>query len=344
MMYNEISRRIIEWQQNCPNGPIYNDLDAFIRFRAQVSFHHYHPTTGPYPEFNQRLIIWLDNLIDIDEQRRLFELVPRIYFFGKEEIDVLYRAAHQEIVINWLIDLYNIDITSNNVESEVKKAIQSTLFSSVTDSGRISDYCHINGIQGPRYRPEWLTWAKYGKMAVKDLLEDNDIKQVVMVEDFICTGSQFLGSDVEKDSPIIECMKTLGDKYKFLIVPLITCKDGIENITDKLRKNQCTWVQCSAVFVLNEKCFIRENYNSSIFSRMSQDEIEFHIAIHAIIKKAGLQIPFRYGPFGYGIKHGEGMGSLVVLYTNCPDNSLAIIHEQIGTWKPLFLRHPREAL
>lgn len=341
---NDIAQKIIAWQQDCPNGPWYNDIDAFIRFRSQTSFCQYQPTAGPHPDFCQRLTTWLNSITDKDAQRRLFELVPRLYFFGKEEFDSLFRAAHQEIVIHWLIDLYGIDITSANAESLLQAAIRETFFCSVTDSGRIGDYFHINALGGQSDRPAWLTWARYGKDAIKAMLEGHKAKQVVMIEDFIGTGSQFLGKDVAVDSPMIASLKITGSAYPTLILPLVACKAGIDNINNELRKNKCVWAQCKAVFTLGERCFISERYDHSIFSKMSPDEIEFFLAIHDIVKKAGGCAPFECGPFGYGFAPGEGMGSLVVLYTNCSDNTLAIIHEETGTWKPLFPRRPREAV
>ena len=43
-----------------------------------------------------------------------------------------------------------------------------------------------------------------------------------------------------------------------------------------------------------------------------------------------------YGPFGFA-----DTGGLVVLSTNCPDNSLPFIHFQCETWNALFPRASR---
>jgi len=46
----------------------------------------------------------------------------------------------------------------------------------------------------------------------------------------------------------------------------------------------------------------------------------------------------REEPFGF-----KGTGALVVMYSNCPNNSLPVLHNESEEWSALFPRIPRSA-
>ena len=341
-MVNRISKKIELWQQACPDGPSYNDINSFIRFRAQESFETYHPTDGPHPRFETRLEKWLDNITDPNEQRKLFELVPRLYFFGENEFKALYRASFREIIINWLIDLRSIDILNSNLQQEIQSAVDKTWFCSATDSMDIAGFCHVNMIHGHPDRPSWRSFAEFADMTkVKDYIDKRGIEQIVILEDFIGTGNQFLGKDEkDKKTTILHCLKAIGSSYRVLVLPLIACQSGIDNINNTAEIEECTWVESKAAFILSEACFIPEDINNNqislYISKMNNEEKKDFFELHSLIEKIGQQHRFRYGPFGYG-----QAGSLVVLYSNCSDNTLAIVYENTSSWSALFPRTSR---
>lgn len=339
-MTNKISQKIEIWQRECPDGPSYNDLNAFIRFRAKESFESYNLVDGEHPRFEKRLEDWLDNLSDPLDQRKLFELVPKLYFFGSQEFQALYRAAFREIILNWLVDLYSIDITQKDTSAAFIQAIKETWFCAVTDSMNINAFCKINGIYGQPHKPTWRSLAEFGDLdKIKEYLVRNGIKNIVLLEDFVGSGSQFLGTDEKpKNSPtILDCLLTLGHKHSALILPLISCPEGVENINNAIKSANCSWIQCKTTFLLTNACFVKNILpDQNILSSMEQVEIDELLELHSLVSKIGTHHRFKFGPFGYG-----GMGSLVVMYTNCSDNTLAIVYERLPAWSPLFRRIDR---
>jgi hypothetical protein len=336
-MTNKISQKITEWQKNSPDGPFYNDINAFINFRTKESFDSYIPTSGSHAKFEKRLEIWLDNLANANDQRKLFELVPNLYFFGAQEFNALYRASFREIILNWLIELYSIDLTKNDLHEKLSIAIGETWFCSVTDSMNISDFCHINEIHGQSDRPTWRSLAEFGDMSkINDYIERNNIKNIVLLEDFVGSGSQFLGEDEQYKGKrtILDCLLSLKNENSTLILPLISCPEGIENIINAVASKKCTWIKCNASLILTDICFIREDISKQdTLQIMDQREKDEFLLMHSLIHKIGEQYDFKYGSFGY-----NGTGSLIVMYTNCSDNTLSIIHEKTQNWSPLFLR------
>ena len=345
-MPNRISEKIAQWQQGCPDGPSYNDIDAFIRFRAQESFETYNHGAS-IPRFETRLEKWLDNLTDQNDQRKLFELVPNLFFLGPGEFKALYRASFQEIILNWLIDLRSIDIASPKISQELQSVIKKTWFCPATDSMDIAAFCHVNRVIGLPDRPPWRYLAKFGDLAkIRDYIKGNGIEQIVILEDFIGSGSQFLGTDEKekkKQRTILQTLKAIGHSCKVLILPLIACQEGVDKINESAQKEGCDWIECNAAFILSEVCFLPEDISSpsiqSRIAKMNDKERTNFSELHLLVEKIGLQHEFRYSSFGY-----NGTGSLVVLYTNCSDNTLAIIHEDIhSSWSSLFPRTSRVA-
>lgn len=338
-MTNKISQKVEMWQRECPDGPSYNDLNAFIRFRAKESFENYNLVDGESPRFEKRLEDWLENLPDSVDQRKLFELVPKLYFFGDQEFQALYRAAYREIILNWLVDLYSIDITQDT-SADFIRAIGETWFCAVTDSMNISAFCKINGIHGQPHKPIWRSLAEFGDMdRIRDYLANNGIKNIVLLEDFVGSGSQFLGKDEgpKKSPTILDCLLNLGRECNALILPLISCPEGVKNINEAIESVSCSWIQCKTTFLLTSACFVKNMLPDKVaLSTMEQAEHNELLDLHSLVKKIGTQHRFKYGPFGY-----RGMGSLVVMYTNCSDNTLAIVYERLHDWSPLFRRIDR---
>jgi hypothetical protein len=60
--------------------------------------------------------------------------------------------------------------------------------------------------------------------------------------------------------------------------------------------------------------------------------------IHLTVSNGVVPNPFikPYGPFGFA-----DTGALVVMHSNCPDNTVPIIHHSSDTWDPLFPRSSR---
>jgi hypothetical protein len=163
---------------------------------------------------------------------------------------------------------------------------------------------------------------------ILDYVAENEIKRIVLLEDFVGTGTQarkaieFAGN-LRPASPI-----------PVLVVPLVICPKAEQAIA---QLNLPGHVTVAPVLRLPKRAFICEPPEG--------EEPQLLAAIRALASRTYLVVsdgeapnnkkkPF--GPLGY-----KATGGLVVMYSNAPDNTLPIIHWRSKKWKPLFPRHSR---
>lgn len=306
------------------------DLDEVgnqIEFLERKLFFDYEPTKGPHPDFWQRLISWLDNVDDAD-QKILLRLVPYLFFVGREEFDTLYRAAYNGPIAKWLIDQIDMDLNDPAPEDHLREAIVKTWFCPITDSMRINGFYHLNNItSGIDNRPDWLSLSKLGNVQeIVNLISRTGMERLVLLEDFVGGGSQ-----VEE---AVKFAASLPCNIPILLLPIIICPKGIE-MGLQLERDYPN-VTFSKVIALNENDLITKmpiTNENDIVSKIRD------LAFRVYDKVCGHTGPHNgkpYGPLGY-----RETGGLIVMYSNCPDNTLPIIHHESNSWKPLFPRSSR---
>jgi hypothetical protein len=333
-----ISDKVKQWQkESVLDGIDYNDMQRRICLQAKESFDTFLPASGPEKRFETRLINWLNNLDNVPQQSLLFRLVSDIYFFNENEFNSLCRAAYNDIILNWLIDIHSdiLDIMDVNLQDKLKEEVAHTWFCSVTDSMNIANFCHINKIHGNSHRPNWRDFSWFADMdKVKNYIRKFNIRQIVLLEDFIGSGDQFVKKDPRNCSTILDCINYIQNECKILITPLIICPKGQCNITNKIKELKN--VRLNPVVVLSDECFINED----VIVRMQTNDInkgKYYQDLYKLLQVIHERVKFNEGPFGY-----KQTGSLVVLYTNCPNNTISIIHEDKGNkWRSLFPRVDR---
>lgn len=318
-MDKSISDRIQDWTfQDSDDRINYNDIHALINFREDY-YKEYHPTIGPFPPFPLRLQNWLDQVNSIDEQKLLFQLVPEIMFLSNADFISLYRTARNEQIVQWLVDLEDISIDDPQIDKRINDAIGRTWFCPITDSMHISDFLHVNNIEGQDYRPDWRSLAKFSnKKEINKYMDLEGLHHLVLLEDFVGSGSQI--------KKTIEFAASINKECNVLIIPLVICPDG-DALGDSLEKKYSN-IKFKPVLRLQKEMFIKQ------FGQAGEPNI--HKFIRDLCIKLNSQVQGRDGPFGY-----HGMGAMIVMYTNCPDNTLELIHHRSERWEPLFPRSSR---
>jgi hypothetical protein len=323
--------RVVDWTFNNLDGYDYNDIHNKIEFLEKHSFRDYHPTIGPYPPFFSRLKKWLENLSGEEDQKIFFRLVPEIFFLGSDEFISLYRTAFNEIVIQWTIDVASLKITEQDFHDLLEREIQRTWFCPITDSMHISDFCHVNNIEGISYRPDWRSLTKFGdKSKITDYMKKNGFERIVLLEDFVGSGGQLSGTDtVGSGSPklgAVDFAASLPGTPPILVIPLVICPVGYK--LGKQIEKKCPSVTFSPVYILSPDLMLT--------STPSPNEMEIFAHLRDLVLRIQRQNGFPYDPFGFC-----GTGAIFVMYTNCPDNTLPIIHFKSDQWQPLFPRSSR---
>lgn len=322
-----LEEKLNRWIMSLPLGPVLQASNQHIEHLAQELYCEYEPTKGPYPDFWQRFERWLENGDTETEQQTLFRLIPFLFFIGPKELDNLYRVAFNANITRWIIDELKLTLDDPNLMDNVAAGVGKTWFCPLTDSMRINAFCHLNHLSGRNHRPDWLSLAILGDPAKVDtFLRSQGIERIVLVEDFVGGGSQI--------EPAIKFAGSLSSHLPTLVVPLVICPGGIDAAREWEAK--FTNINVRPVLELHKLDFLAAAPQSGEPPAFSEFRNLALASFAKLLGGASVQDAKVYGPFGF-----DNTGGLVVLATNCPDNTLPLVHHKSTTWNALFPRASR---
>jgi hypothetical protein len=163
------------------------------------------------------------------------------------------------------------------------------------------------------------------KSQLAEALQQEPIRALVFVDDFVCTGNSVVENLQELDSQLAKVV--LERDIKVVFVAAVAFKQGWQRIEELVENELVMPVITRYCELLGEEaqCF---GDSSDCFT---------HVDIREDAKRTAAQ----YGrslekkwPLGYG-----NFGLAVVFERSCPNNSLPILWKESTTWIPLFKRH-----
>ena len=331
----ELVRRWGEVELNLTNLRVAH-LERFL-------FHTYEPESFVEDDFFARLDKWLFNVSDDTSKKLLFQLLPELTYIGPDEFKELYRVAYDSVVSRWLIDIHGIDVLAADCSGKIRESAKSTWFCPVTDSMLINRFFKVNPIPASNsHRPDWRFLFEAFSVshdldalvkALQSYIHKHQIKQLVLLEDFVGGGSQTLNT--------IEFAASRFPGLRVLFVPLIVCPDGA-NAMSTLASSYPDSLRCEAVMELPQSSFFtatnspfadRDRYTTQLRDLVTATYLQISDGKHPGDGKP-------YNPFGF--PHDAPTGGMVVMHGNTPDNSLPLIHWRSSKWSPIFPRHNRE--
>ncbi|MXW52056.1 hypothetical protein F4X86_01675 [Candidatus Saccharibacteria bacterium] len=293
---------------------------AAIQYLGRIAFDDYEP--AQFERFDERLDRWLHNLDNEDDQQTLFLLLNYLFFIGRPEFDSLYRAAYNGNFLRWLIDQLDVDLIDPQSLRALEKGAATTWFCPISDSMRINSFLKANGLAGHSHRPDWRSLRKFADPdKVLRYVEDNHIQRITLLEDFVGSGTQIHSA--------ITFAASISNDIPFLVVPLVVCPDGDKVGLDFAQRHAN--ISYEAVLKISPDALIKPD--------ASANEPQLFQAVRDLIPRVQEKLrnpaPDRESQRYHGYK---GTGAVVALYSNCPNNSLPIIHDETAHWQPLFPR------
>jgi hypothetical protein len=339
-MSTSLSELVRRWDLadlKATNGDLYNQIHERLIFLQRHLYDQYVPTMGPeHPDYETRLERWLDNIGDEDGKRLLFEFAPNITFFTKEDMIKLHQAAFRGPIVRWLIDLLGLALDAPDLDTKLQEELNShTWYCPITDSMQIGEFHHANNVGGIDYRPDWRSLAKFGDPTkINDFMMAHQVgglpkplRRIVLLEDFIGSGTQMLVPD------LAAFISNLPGPPPVLLVPLIICPEGAAHARALAKKY--SWFKFAPVLEITlDQCITPKNPAKPM--GLAAAVYDFAIRSYPLVAGDRKQAPLPYSPFGF-----QDTGAQVVLYSNTPANTLPLIHHHSNTWNPLFRRSAR---
>lgn len=284
---------------------------SLVLYLAAKVYCDYEPS-GLRP-FMLRLERWLDNLAAEADQKVLISLLSHLFFAGRGEFESLYRSTLTNIY-RWLVEVVDADIANADLNLVLNAALQKTWICPITDSLRINSFLKINGISGHDHRPHWRSLAKFGDVAkIQRYITDNSIERLVLLEDFVGSGTQIEST--------VNFASSNFSGLQIAVCPLIVCPVGDRRLN--ALKKSLERLSYRPTMVLPEDVFLEPTPKAN--------ELPSYSRGRELINRLGTRLA--KDPFGY-----KDTGAMVVLFSNCPDNTLGIFRHEASTWDPLFPR------
>lgn len=301
-------------------------LRSLYESLATHLYNQYEPTRNHSNRVSKNFLSRLDDWLGCFEKESnkwaAFRSLEYLFFAGQSEFDELYRHVTENVIKRWLVDIANIDIFSPICSKKLDQELDNCWICPATDSLRINGFLHISGLKGKSPRPDWMSLSELGsEERIQKFVQKEKIRSLVILEDFVGSGGQFVRS-----------LQYAASVFSgpILAVPLIVCAPGNTAIVSTIKSKKLKNITYQPGLVISETCLIQKkpvDGQPNLFE-------ELRVAMKDGYKK--MAQPSKGKEYGW-----NGTGSLVVLYSNCPNNTPPIYHVSTSTWKPIFPRRAR---
>lgn len=255
-----------------------------------------------------RIRAWLEQFETVQEQRLMFSILANLNFYSNA------------VVRNKLVEVHNM--VQRGLVRYLKQG-------QVKRSDILVSYLDGPSKSGVRYA---RLYADEADIYVKNIVEKgslneeilrDEIKALVFVDDFVCTGDSAIEYLSELDDLLAE--RILEREIKVVFVAVVALAKGWERVEQFVEDLRMPVIIRACELIGEEaQCFSEK----SKYFASDEDRED----AKAVANKYGRHLE-KDRPFGYG-----NLGLAVVFERNCPNNTLPIIWKETSTWAPLFKR------
>lgn len=308
-----------EWDFPGEDSPLPEESITLLTYLSLKVFNDYEPTQ--FHPFRARLLDWVNNLSDPLDQQMLLSLLLDVFYFGRREFEALFRSAYRGPIARWILDASSLDVFSPTLATSIQAYADDLWICPVSDSLRINSFLKINGLKSKDLRPDWRSLRSLGDVEkIRGYVSSKEIKGLVLLEDFVGSGRQATAA--------VKFAATALPDLQILFCPLVVCPKGDKALI-KLTKMLGN-VRYDPVVVLPDDVVL--DFENSLGNGATR-------ADH-FLRRIMPSLQVTSEKFMYGF---EETGAKVVLFSNCPNNTLPIFHHESVHWKPLFPRVTRQS-
>lgn len=297
------------------------ELRQRYEFLARNLFSDYQPTRrdsrSEQRDFMKRLELWLAQFNTDEERLVAYQSIEYLFFAGVQEYDELYRCAYQAIE-RWLLEINNLNPFDSH--KSVRSNLKACWICPVTDSLLINSFLHVTSISGQGYRPDWFSLAHFGNIsAIQEYVRKNDLRFLVLLEDFVGSGKQATG--------VVKFAASVVD-IPILVIPLIVCEPGVKKMIALSRKHTHVWIR--PIVTIPSNCLVGPKPN--------EGEPKSFEPLRSLMRAHYRRLRRYINGRAFGF---EKVGSMMVTYSNCPNNTPPLYHRTRKGDTALFPRLSR---
>lgn len=341
-------KMVTTWQDETSDREEFSRLKCILDdllFLERTKFNPYVPTlySRDPSAFAERFLRWLNNpSLTSAHQRDLFEFAHRIAFFSFDDFVAMFHNAFSGPISRWCMSQAGIRLDENaEWQNQLDdERFNHTWFCPITDSLLISAFHHVNGIEGKDRKPAFRELKYFGdEHKIREHIEAEGYKRIVLLEDFVGTGGQSLET-------VKWAVRSL--KLPLMFCPMIIAPEGADeyrNLEKALDAERNAGVALpnfnfKPVFELSSDCFVfsSNTEQGSLFDRVRKLAEDTHSRL------CESQEGCKEGALGFWKKDSPQKGATVVMFSNTPNNSLPLLHHGAKEWNPLFPRVTRQPL
>lgn len=308
----------LDWDIPHQGSPLEPGSVSLFKFLCERLFDDYEPTE--FTSFEKRALDWLNNVSDTNDQMHLLALLLDTFYVGRREFQTLYRATFRNSITNWVIDGHALDPWSNNLQQKIISLANKAWICPISDSLRINSFLKVTGLKSRDKRPDWRSLEQFGnRAAIQSYVKKKKISDLILLEDFVGSGTQ-------AESSVRFASKVLN-QTRILLAPLVVCPNGDEKLSSLARQLQnVTYLPTLVLPKTSIHCI-------QSFRKGEGSDSD------AFIVRLGEKLGYKKPEPCFGFKE---TGAKVVLFSNCPNNTLPLFHKETRNWVPVFPRVTRQ--
>ena len=253
---------------------------------------------------------WLGQFESNKDQRLMFKLLESTKFYGEQLVAEKFGSVVTHLK-KWTIE-------RRKLGQRTRKDILVTYLGGPGKSGAqfARKFCEVSNIVK-------VNVCSFPNLP-KRFANQNDTQAIVILEDYIGSGQSAITAFEKMDQEIGNQLREAKCQLFFFAI----CANESSRI---LVEQKVASLQLPIEIVVGDTLTTADkafDTNNDIFESNSD-------RLHAerLAKEIGIKLERKW-PLGY-----EDGQSLVVFYSNCPNNSLPILHKGDANWRPLFKRH-----
>jgi len=121
---SQLTELPIEWDYSGAENLFKPEAISFLKFLCKKVYQEFEP--NDFKPFENRLVDWLNNLDDEEQQKAFIAMLLDVFFIGRTEFESLYRLLLNSSIVRWIIDVESLEIADDDLSAKLIQKVNSS--------------------------------------------------------------------------------------------------------------------------------------------------------------------------------------------------------------------------